>query len=99
MKPPSGGPMIGPTMAGTVRYAKAAIISERGTERMTSTRPTGSIIAPPRPCTTRANTKPVSVSASPQKIEPATKTASAAPKMLRPPKRSAIQALAGTNTA
>ena len=48
-KPPSGGPRIGPSRAGMLSSAKAATVSDFGTLRRTTSRPTGIIIAPPSP--------------------------------------------------
>ncbi len=53
MKPPSGGPSTGPSSAGMVSQASAEIISDLVTLRRITSRPTGTIIAPPRPCTMR----------------------------------------------
>ena len=99
MTPPSGGPITGPIMAGTVSQAKASTSSCLGAERTTSRRPTGVIIEPPTPCRKRAATKPQSESAMPQSTEPATKPASAMRNTRRAPKRSATQPDAGMNTA
>ncbi len=99
MKPPSGGPAIGPTIAGMVNHASAETSSDFGTLRNMTSRPTGTIIAPPIPCTMRARTKSVSVDAKPQNIDPSMKMASASRKMGFAPKRSAIQPLTGINTA
>src|SRR5215469_11744272 len=49
MKPPTGGPSIGPINAGTVSHARASTNSDRGTLRRMTRRPTGIIIAPPIP--------------------------------------------------
>ena len=68
-------------------------------ERTSTSRPTGVIMAPPMPCTMRATTKPSSEFASAQPIEPITKIAIAARNTVRAPKRSAVQPLAGMNTA
>ncbi len=62
-------------------------------------RPTGVIIAPPMPCSTRAATNEPSPVESAQAIEPAAKTTMAARNMFLAPKRSAIQPEAGINTA
>ena len=53
MKPPSGGPITGPSSAGIVSQASAEIISDLATLRKMTRRPTGTIIAPPRPWTMR----------------------------------------------
>ena len=99
MKPPIGGPMTGPIRAGTVSQASALRISDFGTERSRISRPTGTIIAPPRPCSARASTKAAKVPLKPQRIEPSVKTAMAEQKMVRAPNRSAIQPDAGMKTA
>ena len=49
MKPPSGGPQIGPISAGMVRSDMALSRSDLSIERTTIRRPTGVIIAPPMP--------------------------------------------------
>ena len=50
MKPPSGGPITGPISAGMVSQASAEISSDFGTVRRMTSRPTGTIMAPPMPC-------------------------------------------------
>ncbi len=47
MKPPSGGPITGPTSAGTVTQAIALTSALLSIERSSTSRPTGVIIAPP----------------------------------------------------
>src|SRR5216117_1101277 len=78
MKPPSGGPITGPTSAGIETHAMASISARLSTERISTRRPTGVIIAPPIPCTMRATTKSVSEDDTAQPIEPSTNTAIAA---------------------
>ena len=56
MKPPSGGPITGPIRAGMVSQASEEISSDFGTLRRMTRRPTGTIMAPPRPCTMRKAT-------------------------------------------
>ena len=99
MKPPTGGPMTGPISAGIVTQAMAPISRSFGTLRNNTRRPTGSIIAPPAPCRMRAETRKPSESARPHSTLPSVKTAMAARNTWRVPKRSAIQPLAGMNTA
>ena len=99
MKPPSGGPITGPTSAGTVTQAIALTSALLSIERSSTSRPTGVIIAPPKPCTMRAITKSVTEEDSAQPIEPTMKTAMAIENTMRAPKRSAVQPLAGMNTA
>src|ERR1700692_4759508 len=99
MKPPSGGPITGPTSAGTVTQAIALTSTLLSIERSSTSRPTGVIIAPPKPCTMRAITKSVTEEDSAQPIEPTIKTPTAIENTIRAPKRSAVQPLAGINTA
>ena len=70
MKPPSGGPTIGPTSAGIVTHDSACTISDFGIVRSSTSRPTGTIIAPPVPCTNRPATSAPSESLSAQPTEP-----------------------------
>jgi hypothetical protein len=99
MKPPIGGPITGPTKAGMVTQVMAERSWFLGTERSSTSRPTGSIIAPPIPCTMRAKTRNPRLSARPHSTEPKVNSAMARLNTRRVPKRSAIQPLAGTNTA
>src|SRR5215212_1462127 len=99
MKPPSGGPITGPTSAGTVTQAIALTSALLSIERSSTRRPTGVIIAPPMPCTIRAITKWVTEVDSAHPIEPAMKTATARLNTIRAPKRSAVHPLAGIKTA
>ncbi len=99
MKPPTGGPTTGPISAGMVSHAIAATSSCFGTVRSSTSRPTGTIMAPPMPCRIRASTSTPSEFAWPQAIEPRVNTTMAARNTVRVPNRSAIQPLAGMNTA
>src|SRR6201985_2212808 len=99
MKPPSGGPITGPTSAGTVTQAMALTSALLSMERSNTRRPTGVIMAPPAPCRMRAITKWVTDDDSAQPIEPTMNTAIAIENTARAPKRSAVQPLAGMNTA
>src|SRR5229473_342617 len=99
MKPPSGGPITGPTSAGIETHAMASISARLSTVRISTRRPTGVIIAPPIPCTMRAITKSVSEEDAAQPTEPSTNTAIATRNTARPPNRSAVQPLIGMNTA
>ena len=54
MTPPSSGPMIGPISEGTPIRAMAPMSSDFGTDRTRMSRPTGTIMAPPKPCIMRA---------------------------------------------
>ena len=99
MKPPTGGPIIGPISAGTDTQAMALTRSRLLMVRTSTMRPTGVIMAPPMPCTIRAITKSVSDDDIAQPIEPSRKTAMAARNTVRAPKRSAVQPEAGMKIA
>ena len=47
--PPNSGPTMRPSNGGTVNQTMADTISDGGTARNRISRPTGTIIAPPRP--------------------------------------------------
>ena len=99
MKPPSGGPITGPISAGTVTHVMALTSALLSIERSSTNRPTGVIIAPPMPCRMRAITKWVTDVDSAQPIDPIMNTPTAIANTMRAPKRSAVQPLAGMNTA
>ena len=99
MKPPSGGPITGATSPGQVMIAMARIRPSLGVARSTASRPTGTIIAPPMPCSTRAAANAGRVLVVAHRTEAAVNTAIALPNTVRRPKRSAAQPLIGMNTA
>ena len=99
MKPPSSGPITGPISAGTVSQAMAPTMSALVTERRRTRRPTGTIMAPPKPCSMRAATSCHRELLSPHRIEPVRKTTMAPRKTFFAPYRSATQPLIGMNTA
>src|SRR5271154_104500 len=99
MNPPIGGPTTGPSTAGTVRYDIAVTSSDLAIVFSTIRRPTGTIMAPPKPCRIRAATSSGSDCDSPQKTEPVVKMMIAVRKTVRAPNRSAIQPLIGMKTA
>jgi len=70
-----------------------------GTERNSTSRPTGTIIAPPSPWNTRAAMRVGSDVEAPQRIEPRVNTTIALQNTVRAPKRSATQPEAGMKTA
>ena len=70
MKPPTGGPTIGPINPGKVTKFITRTRSFRSVERNTTSRPTGDIIAPPMPCRTRARTNSVTELLRPHKSRP-----------------------------
>ena len=67
--------------------------------RSSTSRPTGTIIAPPRPWNTRAAISVGSDVEAPQRIEPSVKTTIAEQNTVRAPSLSATQPEAGMNTA
>ncbi len=99
MNPPSGGPITGPISAGMVTHAIALTSALLSMERSSTSRPTGVIIAPPMPWMMRAITKWVIDVDKAQPMEPTMNTPMATLNTARAPKRSAVQPLAGMNTA
>ena len=99
MKPPTGGPRIGPIVAGIISQAMARTSSAFDTTRSSTSRPTGDIIAPPTPCSMRATTRKSRLGACAQAIEPSVNSAIAPRNTVREPKRSASRPLAGMNIA
>lgn len=77
----------------------ARMIPSRGVTRSTASRPTGTISAPPTPCSTRAATSSGRVGLSAQSSEASVNTAIAVAKTRRTPKRSLSQPEAGISTA
>ncbi len=71
----------------------------RGKLRSRISRPTGVIMAPPSPCSTRIASSMPKLSAMPHSAEPRVKMPSARAKIRRAPNRSANQPLTGMNTA
>ncbi|MNQ87919.1 hypothetical protein D3C85_1031620 [compost metagenome] len=98
-QPPSVGPISGPIMPGMATKLSAWRYCSRGKVRSTESRPTGSSMAPPTPCTTRAAVSTGSVGAQAHSSEPSTNRPMAVWKMVRVPKRSASQPEAGMTTA
>ncbi len=99
MKPPSGGPRTGAISPGVVMNAIARSKSALAVLRSTTSRPTGTIIAPPIPCTMRANVNSGRFCASPQSTDESVNRTIALAKIVREPKRSATQPLTGMKTA
>ena len=79
--------------------ASAEISSDFGTDLRMTRRPTGTIMAPPMPCSALNRIKSTSEVAKPHAAEPKVKTTIAARNTVRAPKRSAIQPLIGMKTA
>ncbi len=80
-------------------HDSAATSSTFVTVRRTTSRPTGTIIEPPIPCTTRAKTSISMDFDMPQSTEPTVKMRMATRNTSRAPSRSANQPEAGRNTA
>ena len=99
MKPPAIGPSIGPIKPGMATKLIARMSSDLGNVRTSVSRPTGTIIAPPKPCRTRQATSRWMLFEMPQSNEPSVNVPMAHAKTRRVPKRSAIQPLMGMNTA
>jgi len=70
-----------------------------GVERNSTSRPTGTIIAPPSPWKRRAAINVGSDDEAPHNSEPSVKTTIAQQNTVRPPSLSATQPEAGMNTA
>jgi|GEM_PF-5492515 len=73
--------------------------SLRGNARSTTSRPTGSISAPPSACSTREATSWLKLVDNAHNSEPTENSTMAVTKMRRLPKRSAIQPDAGISNA
>ena len=91
MKPPSGGPINGAVRPGQVSNAIARISPAFSVPRRTTRRPTGTIIAPPIPCSTRAATKVAGETARAHRPDATVKTTIAVVNTGRAPKRSVAQ--------
>ena len=97
--PPTGGPAIGPISAGISSQDIALTNCDFSVVRSSTSRPTGTIMAPPMPCRMRAPTMNSRLSAWPHRIEPTVNSPIAARNTMRAPNRSASRPLAGMNTA
>ncbi len=93
------GPSIGPTRAGMATKLIARTSSDLAKVRTRVSRPTGTIIAPPQPCSTRQATSRVDVARQPAQERAQGEQAMAEANTRRVPNRSAIQPLIGMNTA
>ena len=99
ISPPTVGPSSGPIRAGMITKFIAASSSLLGKVRTMARRPTGIIIAPPRPCSRRAPVIICAFTDRPQSTEAMVKIEMAVKNTRRVPKRSAIQPLSGMPTA
>ena len=99
MAPPSTGATTGAVNAGQVSRAIARTRSAFALNRSTASRPTGTIIAPPTPCSTRIATSIPNEVLNAHPSDATVNTTTAVRKTGRMPNRSAIQPLAGIRTA
>ncbi len=99
MKPPIGGPTIGPIRPGMLSHAMASTNWLRGVTRTSTSRATGVISAPPKPCRKRDPTKVARELEAAQHSEPIMKMTMATRNTLRAPQRSAIHAEIGMKMA
>ena len=97
--PPNIGPIMRPITGGTVNQTMADTICAGATERSRISRPTGTIIAPPRPCKTRNSTSSGSEVAAPHSAEPSENNTIARQNTRLVPKRSASQWFSRTSPA
>ena len=81
-----------------MRYAITRMMSALSAARRTTRRPTGTIIAPPMPCSTRATVSSPRLVLSAQRPEDTVNRPMAAENTNRAPKRSAIHPLTGMKT-
>ena len=99
ISPPSGGPTTGAVKAGQVRYAIMRTKCCFSVLRSTISRPTGTIMAPPMPCSTRAAVNCHNVPLAAQSTDDSVNATMAEANTVRAPNRSVTQPLAGMNTA
>ena len=85
IRPPTVGPSSGPISAGMTTKFIATKSSDLGKVRMMVSRPTGIIIAAPRPCRMRAATSIGTLSARPQSTDEKVNSATAALNTRREP--------------
>ena len=93
------GPSAGASVVGTVRMLDARTRSAGGKARNNIASPTGAIIPPPAPCSTRKTSSMASELAMPHRAEAAVNTAIAVSSTRLPPNRSPSQPDAVMNTA
>ena len=98
-RPPSTGPRAGASAVGTTRMLDALTRSAGGKARNSMAMPTGVIIPPPTPCSTRNRTSWERLSAKPHRTEAPVKMATESNSIRLDPNRSPSQPAAGMNTA
>ncbi len=99
MRPPATGPSMGAMSAGMETKLMMRTRSDLGNVLTRVRRPTGTIMAPPMPCTTRNATSRWMLVEIPQRKEPRVKMPMAEANTRRVPNLSAIQPLIGMKTA
>ncbi len=97
--PPNTGPRAGARVVGTVMMLATRMRSDGGNARYSMAMPTGIIMPPPAPWTTRKATSWVMFWATPHSAEPIVKTTMDISNTLLPPKRSPSQPDEGMKTA
>ena len=85
MNPPSGGPTIGPIVAGIISQAITVTSSLFEQARSITSRPTGDISAPPIPCSRRDATRKNRFCDTPHRIDPSVNKPMAARNTVRGP--------------
>ena len=85
ISPPTVGPSSGPISAGMMTKFIAISSSDFGKVRMIARRPTGVIMAAPRPCRMRAATSIGTLTDNPQSTEASVKIATASANTRRVP--------------
>ena len=90
---------MGPTTAGISTQLVAWIRSRFSTLRISTSRPTGIIRAPPTPSKKRAITRKVTLGALAQEMDPSRKMMMAVRNTVRAPKRSAMRPDTGMKIA
>lgn len=96
--PPTSGPRIGPSSAGSATQVVVRPSARPPAACMMSVVMTGSISPPPSPCTTRQPMSEPALHARLDPTEPTRKTVRANIQTRLPPKRESAQVLSGTVT-
>ena len=99
IKPPRGGPITSAVSPGHCVHMMASVSRSGGVTRSRINRPTGTIIAPAIPCSTRISVNWTSVCDNPHSSDATVNAPNADANTVRAPARSATQPLTGINTA
>lgn len=97
--PPSTGATTGASSPGQTMYEIVRGMSGLAVRASTTSRPTGTMSAPPRPCSTRGVTSSVRLVLAAQPTEARVNSAIAVRKIRRGPNLAVSQPLSGMNTA